>query len=285
MAGVSVGVVLSASLVIYFRPPYDIPRLQEKWAECPGFASIKLGDAGCRVYGNGSKTAVIWGDSHVEALIAAVTPVENYRLVVLFHNGCPPAPGVRRIDGTENARNCKDLESLRRYENYILTASPAKVFLVGRWTLYANGWWTNGRPQKANHFLADEATSPDQVDLMEKSRAAMMRSMVGLVKMLKSSADVYFITQPFDLAFLSRRQRIAAESLDRSAARDWHSAEEHLAQALSAAGAIIMDTKALFCTPTDCLLKRDDIYLYRDDNHLSPFGAKAQFDLIKSKLD
>lgn len=285
-----------ASIACYLTPPliaWTEPHLflSEKafrrlapWSECPGFKEIKTGDAECRSYGNGPKRAVIWGDSHAHALGGAVTPVDGYTLILINHLGCPPAPGLRRYDNIENARNCAKPETLNRYRDYVLAGEPSKIFLVGRWSLYTNGWWRQGVLNSAAHYLTDLPSETAATVTAAHSEAVLEKSLVSFVEHARSKTAIYFVTQPLDLNFLSRRQLVRMTNIDASAARDWHSGENALAERLMQAGANIIDTKTAFCSGGTCWLRKDGVQLYRDDNHLSQSGAETQFRLIRNEM-
>jgi hypothetical protein len=42
----------------------------------------------------------------------------------------------------------------------------------------------------------------------------------------------------------------------------------------------VLDIKQLFCDPSTCATRRQGTLLYKDDNHLSPFGASLVWGAI-----
>ena len=284
--------ICASGIALYKMSPKDIAEpyqfaaheaLQSQWSDCPKFEVVKVGDAVCKSYGNGPRLAVVWGDSHATLLAGAVKPVDGYTIFVIAHNGCPPAAGVRRTDAGLNSSNCERNETLTRYRDYILALSPSKVFLVGRWTMYLNGWWRQGDLQTATHFLTDDISGGARATLTS-SRMSLQKSLVDFVKDASGNSRVYFVNQPLDLNFLSPRRILRLENVDASLAGEWHRGEGVLAEALSQAGAVIIDSKTGLCSGKICFLKKDRLPLYIDDNHLSPFGTAIQFDLIKDAL-
>lgn len=243
------------------------------------------GDVTCRVSGQGKIRIVLWGDSHAGVLGDNIPAIDNVEFYVIAHAGCPPVVGVRRFDGVDNAVNCSETKILSDYAAYINTLSPDAVVLVGRWTLYLNGWTKGGRLQHAHHFLSavDGQVSPPSVQYRREMLEQQLRKTATL---LSGHAKVYILTQPPDLAqfVFSKVLRFNyATPLNKTLA--WHKEELALFDSLTGDPHFeILDTKRYFCDNGMCRTRKDGALLYFDDNHLSALGASMVWSMLEQKL-
>ncbi len=263
--------------------PYEVA--EANWRECKDFETIRVGSARCRLYGNGPRLAVIWGDSHAEALAHAVQPIDGFTVMVLSHTGCPPAVGVRRIDRIGNSENCQSTEILGGYQRYISSLKPEFVVLVARWTLYQHGWHKQGLMQSASHLVSNDLVAERNVDASVSSRS-LADGTERALQAFDGSTEVLVVSQPADLNFLSDNVIARLEAIDTEQISQWHAPERQLLSRLINARQHVrlVDTRALFCTGRQCALRRDGISLYLDDNHLSAYGATFQWQAIKAAL-
>ncbi len=251
--------------------------------ECEGFAAIRTPRAFCRVYGEGEKTAVIWGDSHTYSLWKVITPPEGIRIIVITHEGCPPVAGVVRVDGIGNAENCHTLTALQAYQDYVTSLQPDAVFLVGRWTLYMRGWVKQGILQDATHLLADDKTA--DADVTPETSSDVLRAKLETTLQALAPAARFIITPPADLNFLDSHALFYLDQVDSAPVMRWHAVEEQLMQDLQAATDVkVLQTRPLFCAQDHCALRREGFRLYGDDNHLSDFGGVFQWKMIRDAL-
>lgn len=234
-----------------------------------------LGDASCTVVGSGPRKVVVWGDSHAKALMAGLPHPEGVTMYVISHLGCPPLVGVHRFDGLGTSGNCSDPAVLGHYAGFIQSLKPDSVILVGRWTLYLNGFIKAGLPQAQHHFLSD---GDDQAALTSATyRIDMMaRHLQETIGLFSPHAQVIVLTQPIDLASFNYREvehtNFAAPA---SAILAWHHAELEMFSRLAPDPKVkVVDVKKLFCNDQACRTRVDGTLLYADDNHLSAFGSR-----------
>lgn len=288
------GLVLTCTSLIFMSVPTQLeitnPKLfteftepQIEYDDCEGFDSISTGNASCRVFGNGEKSVVIWGDSHAEVLSKAIRPVPGYSVYVLNHAGCPPSAGVWRVDSGSMVRNCGSPEALVRYLEYVKRLQPEVTVLTARWTLYLRGWYRQGKLLPNSPWVVD--TVSDAPTSAISSTKALQRGLKRTIEELSGLSGVYLMTQPADLHFMGPHSRLVAETIARTGIDDWHSPESELMAELSTeTDAKVLLTKKLFCSAQSCSLRNDGYPLYSDDNHLSLWGASIQWKMVENLL-
>lgn len=269
---------LPARFAAETRPP--IPS-----SACPGFVAIG-GDVDCRVVGTGSRKIVLWGDSHLLALSAAIRPEPGISYVVLNHPGCPPITGVWRRVGETDARNCEAPDTLANYADYLAGLHPEAYVLVARWSLYLRGWHRRGRAEASTYYLTDALATAENLPFSaESSTAAVTRRLRATIDDLAREAPVVLVSQPPDLQFASDRQRIFIDRVPRATIDAWLAPAIALVNGAAAAtSAHVIDSEALFCDKESCAIRDGDRPLYRDDNHLSPLGADRLWTAIRAEL-
>jgi peptidoglycan/LPS O-acetylase OafA/YrhL len=257
----------------------DGPARNAPYEACTGF-QVEEGQALCRRYGNGSRVAVLWGDSHAMPLLRMIDVPSDMTLYVIAHHGCPPLAGVKRQESAADQANSLRPDTLTRYADFISDVQPETVALVGRWTLYAHGWWKRGTLQPGSRFITTSQGGPHT---KAHSRLVLAEGLARTrMRFSEAGARVLIVTQPPDLNALSARQRLLTPEVDRAAIDAWHAAERDALAGLDADD--ILDSKALFCDATTCHTRIGGGLAYSDDNHLSNNGAALQWDMIRAAL-
>jgi peptidoglycan/LPS O-acetylase OafA/YrhL len=245
---------------------------------CPGFADI--GDTvRCRVYGDGPLTVVVWGDSHAKVLEQAPRIPDGATVYILSNRGCPPILGVRRSDRGKNAETCQDPALTETHAAYVESLRPASILLVGRWTVYLNGWVKDGALQSSTHFLTDGRSGTGR----ELSRRVFVDRMGETIARLARSAPVWVMMQPPDLTGMSPRDRAAGRALSQDERRRWHASEVEAFAGVAAPFRVI-ETADLFCGPEGCPTVNGLEHLYIDDNHLTPGPVLRLWQRIGERL-
>jgi len=234
----------------------------------------------CRI-GNSSSTArerfVVWGDSHADALspLFHVLGTAYGAQGVVFDGGnCLPVAGVHQ---TPKAVGCEEENAFAlKYikENHIM-----HVILVARWNYYITG----GQQRKPAALISDSkelSTTP-----MEAQRALERNLIPMITQMSHDGRKVTIVLQApeqFDFdtrdAFYRAVHKGEESRLDGIMTKDNESYQE-LFNAVSARiaqlpGVNIVDPATLLCEDGGrCNLKYEGKLLYRDESHLSTFGA------------
>lgn len=256
-----------------------IPFNERKWsgADCEDFRVLE-GDASCSVirYGTPKSKVIIWGDSHALSLKSFEPELDNVELVVIGHSGCPPLEGVVRFDGVGNSKNCSNGNTLGNYLEWINSKNPDLVLLVGRWSLYLEGFIREGSLQAAHHFLQDGTVEQNRVVTDRSVRKKMLVDALERTITNLKAKDVYLINQPMDFAEIGYRAMLGSPSFPRSSLEGYNSTRVDVL--LSVKNVKILDASDLFCDSSVCYTQDSGRMLYVDDNHLSSWGAKRVWD-------
>jgi len=246
----------------------------------------KYGNADCVLSGEGNRIVVVWGDSHANVLSKIVPVVSGVKIYVISHPGCPPVIGMRRFDGLGNSFNCNNTDTLGNYAKFIESLKPDTVVLVGRWTLYLNGFHRNGILQSEHHFLSLTNTNNVVKPLLTR-RAMFQEQLHYTVNYFSKNSNVILLMQPPDYAnySLNKLRRTSFYESIREI-NQWHESELVIFQRFNSLSprVEVLDSKMLFCDYEKCNTRANGVLLYSDDNHLTYDGAKRQWDFIIGSL-
>jgi hypothetical protein len=246
----------------------------------------KFGDVDCKVRGEGNRIIVIWGDSHAETLSKNIPLIDGDKIYVISHNGCPPIIGVRRFDGLGNSNRCNNLKTLQNYANYIESLHPDTVVLVGRWTLYLNGWHRNAKLLPMHHYLSD-TDEDNEIKSSEVRQSILEKKLLDTVNLFSKYSNVILLSQPPDYA-LFRETNLKRVNFSQTSNElfDWHKGELELLVSLKKLSpkVKVLDSKGLFCKEGVCNTRNNGHLLYVDDNHLTDAAAEKQWEIILKEL-
>jgi peptidoglycan/LPS O-acetylase OafA/YrhL len=219
---------------------------------------------------------VIWGDSHADAWTPVLFDLATERHAAVFvfsHPGCPPLLHVRRSDGVQNGASCAEIGYAEDVVASIRNLRPKGVFVIARWSLYANGWIAGGRLQAATHFL----TTGDGAATLETSRAALAEQLPRTVDALRAVTPnvVVFKSLPVLKRFSNRSPVVRNLAIEPTL--DEHRALERFSDAVidplgKAAAIRVFDPSTYTCGDT-CASFINGVPLYIDDNHVSARGS------------
>ncbi|HEY2069918.1 MAG TPA: acyltransferase family protein [Rhizomicrobium sp.] len=226
----------------------------------------------------GDPDFILWGDSHSDALLPAVEAVaERHGQYGLFagRGACPPFPGVTAV--STRPRYCAE------FADDVLKTIAARhiktVILATRWSIYAEGTRV-GTEGGGNLYLQDaqfkgqslagdgavfNRAFPATVHmLLDKGLKVIIIGPVpevsdvvpdalAKIKMLKADRHI----EPSLTEFLAR-QRLPLAALDRLGAMP---------------GVTVVYPQKILCGTDDCMVEKDGVPLYIDNNHLTTRGA------------
>ena len=230
------------------------------------------------------KIFLLFGDSHANAIYPVFKKMAQeygYRGIVAILEGCPPLFGVHREDTGLTASSC-DGSFAKNVENFLYQNSTSieKVFIVGRWSLYENGWIKNGRVMKATHFISDDTIS---AKTSKESRHVLKKAIQNSIqKIRKMGIDVIVIVPPPALNVdINRRFGVIPTKKE-----EYEKSIEHINKIVKQMikrdkNITLINPVKLFCPNRYCLLYKDKKALYIDDNHLSTEGAYIYKPLLK----
>ncbi|HEY3638309.1 MAG TPA: acyltransferase family protein [Rhizomicrobium sp.] len=231
----------------------------------------------CRIGAKtGRPTFLLWGDSHADAILPAVAAAaERSGRAGVFAGGeaCPPLLGV-----TTPMPGC------RAFNDAVTTSArdPAirEVILEARWAKYAEGS-PYGEEPKGHVVLSDEsndqAGGSDNHAVFERGLARTVDELTKLNKKVVIIASVPEIGWPVP-AVLARRA--LAEDADSVAPGlgNYLQRQKFVLGTFSAMqqryGAVVLHPDRILCATGTCEVARNGIPLYRDEHHLSVFGAR-----------
>lgn len=236
----------------------------------------------CSMYGpmDAADTIVVWGDSHAEAWMNVFFDIAkrfHKRVIIFRHLGCAPLLDVVRTDGQAHSQNCMTPERAKAIIATVHNLKPKHVFLVSRWSLYANGWSVGGVLQPATHFLT---TNPSQPADINSSRKVITEKFPETVYALAETSPVTIIkTIPIlkadvEAIFLERTTPTTV-----SEHRAWESFTDNVIETTiknaspSLKPITILDPAELFCSTDPCAIAINNTVMYKDDNHISVQGS------------
>lgn len=240
----------------------------------------KPGDTPCLIgdlEGGAVADTFIWGDSHTGAQLPGLETwlqLKGRRAHAFIKNGCAAILGVDMpYLGTSHgcaAHNAAVLAQLRELSEI------KTVILSGRWAFLAEGHRSPGE-HGANAVLKfSDGTGTDNFSVFEvglRSTISALRDMGKQIILLQGTPEVGRNVSLLYMndTFFERDYPITIARAD-YVARNMRVAE--VFASIEAAGDITFIPVADRMCPDACLTRADGILLYRDDDHLSPAGAR-----------
>ena len=236
----------------------------------------------CLLYGpeGASETIIVWGDSHAEAWKSVFFDIANrlkMRVILFQHPGCPPLLDAIRTDGHSNYRQCIVPERARAIVKTVEQIKPKHVFLVARWSVYANGWRVGGNLQPATHFLSTNPDQPADVETSRKTIAAKLPETV--YEMARTSPVTLVKTTPVlradvEAVFIGRTNATTLNEHREAEGFTENVMDEVIRNASSSLKRIdILDPATLLCSGSTCAIAINNTVMYKDDNHITPQGS------------
>lgn len=224
---------------------------------------------------------ILWGDSHAVALMPAIIyKARQYGKSGFAVYGSPPVLGLDLIDTPQN-------EALRNEESFAFIKSHPEcktVILAARWAMYATGHESQNELPKINHRFKD-VKSDANLNLMPNS----MLLGVGLYRVVdeltKLGKDVVLVMDVPEIGFDVKDLLF----VNRIKGTDYHKLLPNITdyQKRNKDVSVLFSKLALrknvtVIYPDSILFDKDDVaiithsnnILYRDDDHLSSFGAR-----------
>jgi len=285
-------VTFTVSLIIYFNRgfPQRFPQTafedegpeRTRWASCitehrkEPPEDVKLCSIGAD---DGEPEFLLWGDSHSRAIAPAVNKsalASNVTGYMSAMPGCPPLLGIDRQDqflGSCSTYNDMLIEYLGDHPEL------KTVILMGRWSISADG----------RRFKNEEGAAKRQIDVWRNEFGTNAELFdLGLnrtvEKLLEMNRQVVIITGVPEVGYDVPSSYIIASRTGRDVnAIIAPTLQEYLERNLDANNTInaiakdnpilLVDPSQALCDEKRCAVVIDGQPLYRDDDHLSIFGA------------
>lgn len=260
----------------------------QDWSRCSTpatgpFAGVET----CAIGPEGAPRVVVWGDSHLRALmdgLAVAADRAEVPGVILWHAGCPPLAGVtKRESAATPAQDAACAEATGRTLAGIGALRPAVVLLVGRWTYYANGSGVGRDAENVIALSSDSLHAVSQPALYDAAWAetlARLSPVAGRIAVFRQPPELPdYDSRAVARALVHGRMdaagAVAAGRVDPATLGPRIGPAEAPIVALAASGAVrIVDPWPLICAP-DCVAVHGDEGWYFDNNHLTNAGALA----------
>ena len=258
-----------------------IMRLEERDAEWKESAEIMMKNSS-KLIGNASAlpSFVLWGDSHAQALVPAISSVaKKYALSGIGISGHPPVLGldIEGLPYSEAERNEVAI-SLIKHRPELKT-----VIIAARWVMYDDGHQFKNELPIINHRLK-EVSQTNNVNSSNSVflRSALFKTVTTLLALNRKVVVVMNVPEiGFNVPALHFISKIKNESYDYLLPTKMEYLERNksvydiFSDLSSLKGVnIIYPELYLFDEKDRAKVINDNNLLYRDDDHLSGYGAE-----------
>jgi peptidoglycan/LPS O-acetylase OafA/YrhL len=290
-------VIWTSSKIPHFPQPFPLLAISDHEAVWSPESSICMPEQfehtpspACYNPADPRPSVAIWGDSHSLALapgLRAIASEQGYGIVQFSGGMCAPLSGAALYNPLSplDARKC--IQFNRKTLNLLCNDSHVRiVFLVGMWTLDAKNGWVDSGSFHDREMLASDASNA----LFRRSLTNTIRDLHAAGKIVVVMGDVPFFSfdpmMKFRTAHIPARRALSvwmhtdvAEDTGAGSTRNEDQTAIINAQLRSMVdgfqGVQLVDLHSKFCHYNDeCIYRIGDHLLFRDSNHLSPFGAR-----------
>jgi peptidoglycan/LPS O-acetylase OafA/YrhL len=230
----------------------------------------------------GKPSFILWGDSHADAVLPAISEVaEREGRTGLFAGGrsCPPL-----LDVTTPRPECRAFN-----QNVLAQAARPEireVILEARWAKYAEGS-TYGTEPEGHIVLTDDGGTDDSSNhaVFARGLARTVKALAGKKIVIVASVPEIGWPVPAVLARekLADKMRIAPPSTDAYLQRQKFVLST-FDQLRRSDGVTMVYPHEVLCRSGACAVSLNGIPLYRDEHHLSVYGARLLAPLFQDAM-
>lgn len=249
-----------------------------KWTNCQE-RTITSREGPCNLGAEGvTPTIVLWGDSHARAIASGVDYSASKNHVagyIITGDACPPL--LLTESKSSYYQQCNTVnESIIDY----IAGHPeiTKVILVARWALYANGTpYKTETVAKAYTELWSTSENANTALFVNGLKANVRRLLAknkGVVLVEQVPEIGYDVPSAYYVARLTGRNvdSIIAPHLDEYMDRN-QAVLQLFAELKNWPGIQVIEVDRKMCNMQRCFVVSEGQSLYRDDDHLSTYGA------------
>ncbi len=224
-------------------------------------------------------SVAIWGDSHAGAIVPGFDEwlkSMGRSAVAYTKSACLPLLGVYRADLLPG-NNCEQ-HNASVIANITMTPAIDTVIIFGRWALATEG--TRAKHEPGNHailaksgeFNSNISLNPQLVEYGLNRLVKSLRANQINVVIISGVPEIGFNVPDIVLQYGNKvpdKYQPSRRDVDERNAR----ADQILDIIAERYGALIISPIDLMCT-NQCIIQIEGSPIYRDDDHLSPFGAR-----------
>ncbi|HUO94200.1 MAG TPA: acyltransferase family protein [Rhizomicrobium sp.] len=230
----------------------------------------------------GKPSFILWGDSHADAVLPAISDVAKREgRTGLFAGGrsCPPL-----LDVTTPRPECRAFNA-----NVLAQASRPEireVILEARWAKYAEGSTYGDEPE--GHIVLSDNGGTDNTS----NHAVFARGLARTVKALSGKKIVIVASVPeigWPVPAVLAREKLADKARREPPSEDAYFERQKFvlstfAQLQRKDGVTLVYPHAVLCRSGTCAVSLNGIPLYRDEHHLSVYGALQLMPLFSKAM-
>ena len=236
---------------------------------------------------------IVWGDSHSLAHLQSFEKMsKEARIFGLFasNNACIPLLDIYLTE-YPSANTC------RQYNDAIFSLIQKNkiknVFLISRWSVRAEGYEKGGGDTGPQPYIGDDVLRPTN---SEENKIVFKNALTRtLSRLADNHINVYILEQTPEFNFNVPKMLARAAAHDKDLSLIGRPLEEHLVRQ-SFVKALLdeleakykftrLDPTNKFCSNGFCLTNIDGHSLYKDDDHVSLYGAVWMSDIFESSIN
>lgn len=219
---------------------------------------------------------VVWGDSHAFAMGEAIhLAADKMGLAGLLyaHSSCPPLLEVERFDAFE--QGCREFNEATRLW-LEKNKNIRTVFLVARWAISAEGTRYGSEPGRP------VVISPDGIEGNPKALKAGLERTLRFLN--ERGIQVIFVAQMPEIGWnvpstLARDQLFGHQvSMTVPTYEAYRERQHNISRIINELSAQypfkVFEVASVLCPSGPCLIEKDGRSLYKDDDHISIYGAE-----------
>ena len=232
-------------------------------------------------------TFVVWGDSHAEALLPAISAAARQAGVsglAYVRGGCPALAGVAQA--RDGYRDCD--ETAESFMKFVADQPQLeRVVLISRWAIYAMGHRFGAELGHTVYITDDDATTPSIATNQAVFERGVARTLGWITRLGRQATVVSQVPETeYSIPLTMARAAHLDRPVDLGPTRQDYLArqatvEATFARQLPNSQVVILRPERVLCAQEACPVAADGIPLYRDSNHLTRTSALALAGLFR----